>query len=67
MLWWKGNDRLDTIFDELSLGGGDLSEEAVKLKELLSDFGDVFALSDAASYYRRFVPIFPESLPLCIH
>ena len=41
-----GNDRLDTIFDELSLGGS-LSEEALKLKELLSDYGDVFALSDA--------------------
>ena len=40
------NDRLDTIFDELSLGGS-LREEAVKLKELLSDLGDVFALSDA--------------------
>ena len=38
-----GNDRLNTIFDELSLSGGDSSEEAVKLKELLSDFGDVLA------------------------
>ena len=33
-----GNDRLDTIFDELSLGGS-LSEEALKLKELLVTMG----------------------------
>ena len=44
---WCRDDWLATIFDELSLGGGDLSGEVVKLKELLSDFEDVFALSDA--------------------
>lgn len=39
-----GGNRLDVIFNEFSLSGGDLSEEAVKLKELLSGFGGVFEL-----------------------